>query len=76
MKVANFVAVLKMVDVQVFHTVLVNEVQIELGNESEYIDLINELQTKVDAGTATEEEEKQVLLIISFCQHHHVFYKQ
>ena len=41
---------------KVFHTVLVNEVQIELGNEAEYINLIQELQTKVDAGVATEDE--------------------
>jgi hypothetical protein len=45
---------------KVFHTVLVNEVQIELGNEAEYINLIQELQTKVDSGNATDEDLKRL----------------
>jgi len=45
---------------KVFHTVLVNEVQIELGNEAEYINLIQELQTKVDSGSATDEDLKRL----------------
>jgi hypothetical protein len=42
---------------KVFHTVLVNEVQIELGNEAPYLERIAELQEKVDAGSITAEEE-------------------
>jgi len=45
---------------KVFHTVLVNEVQIELGNEAAYIARISELQTKVDSGSATDEDLKRL----------------
>jgi hypothetical protein len=43
---------------KIFNTVLVNEVQIELGNEAPYIERIEELQAKVDAGTATDDDER------------------
>ncbi len=51
----------RMVDVpfdpaKVFHTVLVNEVQIELSNESAYLDRINSINESVNAGTATPED--------------------
>ena len=36
---------------RVFHTTLVNEVQIELGSEEAYLDRIDELSALVDAGT-------------------------
>ena len=45
---------------KIFHTVLVNEVQIELGNEAAYIDRIAELQAKVDSGSATDDERKRL----------------
>ncbi len=45
---------------KVFHTVLVNEVQIELGNEKAYIEQIAELQAKVDAGSASDEDMKRL----------------
>jgi hypothetical protein len=43
---------------KVFHTVLVNEVQIELGNEAPYIARIQELQAKVDSGNPTDDDLK------------------
>ncbi len=43
---------------KVFHTVLVNEVQIELGNEAPYVERVAELKTKVDAGSATDDDLK------------------
>lgn len=43
---------------KVFHTVLVNEVQIELGNEAPYLKRVDELQAKVDDGSATDDELK------------------
>jgi hypothetical protein len=43
---------------KVFHTVLVNEVQIELGNEAPYLERIAEMQEKVDSGSITDEELK------------------
>ena len=41
----------------VFHTVLVNEVQIELGSEVAYVERIAALRALIDAGTATAEDE-------------------
>lgn len=43
---------------KIFHTVLVNEVQIELGNEAPYVERVAELDAKVAAGTATDEDLK------------------
>lgn len=43
---------------KVFHTTLVNEVQIELGQEDAYLDRIQQLQAKVDAGNATEDDQR------------------
>lgn len=40
----------------VFHATLVNEVQIELGLEDDYLARIDELQARVDDGSATDEE--------------------
>ena len=42
---------------KVFHTTLVNEVQIELGMEEPYVARIAELRALVDEGTATPEDE-------------------
>lgn len=41
---------------KVFHTALVNEVQIELGQEESYVSRIEELKALVDAGTASDED--------------------
>ncbi len=41
---------------KVFHTTLVNEVQIELGIEAPYVERIAELRALVDAGNATPED--------------------
>jgi hypothetical protein len=43
---------------KVFHTVLVNEVQIELGNEAPYIERIKELELKQNAGSITDAERQ------------------
>ncbi len=43
---------------KVFHTVLVNEVQIELGNEAPYLERIAEMQERLDSGNISAEEEK------------------
>ncbi|MBW2460496.1 MAG: hypothetical protein JRH11_02535 [Deltaproteobacteria bacterium] len=44
----------------VFHTTLVNEVQIELGSEVAYLARINALRELVDAGTATADDEASI----------------
>lgn len=43
---------------KVFHAVLVNEVQIELGFEDEYLERIAELEARVADGSATSEDER------------------
>lgn len=43
---------------KIFHTTFVNEVQIELGLEKTYLERIQSLQEKIDAGKGTIEDEK------------------
>ena len=43
---------------KVLHATLVNEVQIELGQEEEYLKRVNELQALIDGGSATDEDRQ------------------
>ncbi len=45
---------------KVFHTTLVNEVQIELGSEKEYVARIDALKAEVEAGTAGPEAQAEL----------------
>ena len=42
---------------KIFHTTFVNEVQIELGSETAFLDRIESLQEKINAGNGTDEDK-------------------